>query len=311
MFSHPRSSYSASILKKRIIKKSILGVMLLVITFLTIVIIRNHHLQQINNRDYLLSLWNNGRYEDVLQRVKSDLQKKPLDTFLLIMYGFSAFQVAESQTAPQDAQVYYDDCISSLRKVLLYKSKSKDGRIPYVLGKAYFKSGPAYADSAILYLEKAKKLGYSAPDLYEYLGLAYASVKDYRNSVVAFSEALQPEKDPSDVLLLAIATSYIGLSDYDNAKAYLYRCIESTKDDDLRSKARLSLASLFVSEGKQQEAMDQYLAIIANNDQNAEAHFQLGELYANFGDAIKARSEWRKTLKIDPNHGPARNRLSM
>jgi len=311
MFSRPRSSYSTNILKKRIIKKIIVSALLLVLALFVFLLIRNNRLQQINTRDYLLSLWNNGRYEEVLQKVKSDLQKKPVDTFLLTMYGFSAFQVAEAQIAPQDAQVYYDECISSLRKVLLHESKSKDGKIPYVLGKAYFKSGPSYADSAILYLEKAKKLGFSAPDLYEYLGLAYASVKDYRNSVAAFSEALQPEKEPSDVLLLAIATSYIGLEDYDNAKAYLYRCIESTRDDDLRSRARLSLASLFVSEGKQQEAIDQYLAIIADNDQNAEAHFQLGELYASSGDTIKARSEWRKTLKIDPHHGPARNRLSM
>jgi len=311
MISRSRSSYSKNILKKRAIKLVIFLFVVLILSVSIFIFVRQKRLEQVNNRNNLLTLWNNGQYEQVLLEANNNLQKKPLDIFYLMIYGFSAFQVAEAQIAPQDAQVYYDECISSLRKVLLHDSANKDGRIPYVLGKAYYKSGPSFADSAILYLEKAKQLGYSAPDLYEYLGLAYAAVKDYRNSVAAFSLVLQPDKEVSDILLLAMAKSYIGLEEYDNAKAYLYRCIENTKDDELRAKARLLLAPLLVSEGKQQEAIDQYLAIIADNDQNAEAHYQLGELYANVGDSIKARAEWRKTLKIDPNHGPARNRLSM
>lgn len=311
MLSRSHSSYSATILKKRVIKLIVFCSILSILAISVFIIVRQNKLEQANSNNYLLTLWKNSQYEEVLKETKKGLQKKPLDTFLLMIYGFSAFQVAEAQTAFQDAQVYYDECIVSLRKLLLHNAANKDGRIPYVLGKAYYKSGPAFADSAILYLEKAKGLGFSAADLNEYLGLAYASVKDYRNSIAAFSQILQPGEEVSDLLLLAIAKSYIGLEEYDNAKAYLYRCIESTKDDELKVRSRLLLASLFVIEGKQQEAIEQYLAIIADNDQNAEAHFQLGELYANAGDTIKARSEWRKTLKIDPNHGPARNRLSM
>lgn len=311
MFSRSRSSYASEILKKRAIKLAVFLGLLLIVSISLFFIVRQNRIEKANSVNHLLTLWNNGQYEELLGEVKINLQKKPFDTFLLMLYGFASFQVAEAQTAPQDAQVYYDECIAALRKVLLHDSNLKDGRIPYVLGKAYFKSGPSFADSAILYLEKAKNLGFSSPDLNEYLGLAYASVNDYRNSVAAFSEILQPDTPASDLLLLAIAKSYIGLEEYDNAKAYLYRCIESTKDDELTSSARLLLAPLLVIEGKQQEAIDQYLAIIADNDQNAEAHFKLGELYYSSGDSIKARSEWRKTLKIDPNHGPARNRLSM
>lgn len=311
MFSRSRSSYVVNILRKRAIK--LVG-FLAVIIFAGVsifLIVRQNRIEKASSRSHLLSLWNNGQYEQVFQEAKSGLQKKPLDTFMLIIYGFSAFQLAEAQPVPQDAQVLYDESIAALRKAMLYDASNKDGRIPYVLGKAYFRSGPSFADSAIIYLEKAKKLGYSAPDLNEFLGLAYASVKDYRNSVAAFTQALQPDKEPSDLLLLAIAKSYLGLEENDTAKAYLYQCIEKTKDVELRSQARMFLAKLLVSEGKNQEAMEQYLAIVAENDQNAEAHYQLGELYANAGDSIKARSEWRKTLKIDPNHGPARTRLSI
>lgn len=311
MFSRARSSYGVNILKKRVIKLGIFLVLFICIISTIFILVRNTRIENANNRNNLLALWDKGQYEDVLSEAKKGLQKKPMDAFLLMIYGFSAYQVAEAQPAPQDAQVYYDECIASLRKVLLHNSMNRDGRIPYVLGKAYFRSGPSFADSAILYLEKARSLGFSAPDIPEFLGLAYASVKDYRNSVAAFSQALLPDKTPSDLLLLAIAKSYLGLEENDSAKAYLYQCIDTSKDMEIKAKAQLLLASILGSEGKHQEAMDQYLAIIADNDQNAEAHFQLGELYAKAGDMIKARAEWRKTLRIDPNHGPARMRLSM
>jgi Tfp pilus assembly protein PilF len=45
--------------------------------------------------------------------------------------------------------------------------------------------------------------------------------------------------------------------------------------------------------------------------ENAEAHFQLGELYAGGGDSTRARAEWRRAVRIDPAHGPARTRLNM
>jgi tetratricopeptide (TPR) repeat protein len=90
------------------------------------------------------------------------------------------------------------------------------------LGTSLLPEGPQYADQAAANLEAALAAKIDAPDIHEYLGLAYAALHDYKKSVIAFSQALG--SNPSDLLLLAIAKSYIELGERDSARAYLIRC---------------------------------------------------------------------------------------
>ncbi|GHV89134.1 hypothetical protein AGMMS50267_14940 [Spirochaetia bacterium] len=197
-----------------------------------------------------------------------------------------------------------------------------------------------YEDLAVQFLEAAWD-GYQASgmhvpgDLPEYLGLAYAAIHDYRKSVEAFSLALSAvspgvggedksgssDPDPSpgvtapaDLLLLVMAQSYIALGDQpsaDTARAYLVQCVETSTDSRTKIRARFLLGELFEKSGDVSQAEAQYLTILEENGENAEAHFQLGELYAAGGDSIRARAEWRKTVRIDPAHRGARQRLNM
>ncbi|MDR0497949.1 MAG: tetratricopeptide repeat protein [Treponema sp.] len=52
------------------------------------------------------------------------------------------------------------------------------------------------------------------------------------------------------------------------------------------------------------------MKVLEENHENADAHYQLGELYAMEGDTTRARAEWRRALRLDPTHGPARGRLN-
>jgi tetratricopeptide (TPR) repeat protein len=206
-----------------------------------------------------------------------------------------------------------------LRKAFLSRQSQDDGRIFYILGKAYYYKGPGYADLAVKYLEMARAVSYFARDIPEYLGLAYVAIKDYRGSVAAFSLALTPGGgesgetfQPSDLFLLSIARSYLALDEPETARAYLMRCVESSRDSKTIVAARLLLGGIFSSSGEPGAAESQYLAVIEETGGNAEAHFQLGELYNSGGDIVRARSEWRKTLRIEPNHARAlaRTRLN-
>jgi len=62
--------------------------------------------------------------------------------------------------------------------------------------------------------------------------------------------------------------------------------------------------------GEREKAEAQYLAIIQEGGENAEAHYQLGELYAAT-DPTRARAEWRRAVRLDPTHRGARSRLNM
>jgi tetratricopeptide (TPR) repeat protein len=262
------------------------------------------------DRREMLRLWDSGDFDDVFNISQSALDSSPTDYFLLTMHGFSAYQLGISQINSQNAEQYFDKCIWSLRKAMQDKKSDNDGRLYYVLGKAYSYKGENFADLTIKYLEKARDLSDSTADIPEYLGMAYFAVEDYRSSVAAFSEALVTSADgPSGPLLLFIARAYLALGEFDNARPYLQRCIEISPDFRTVLSARLLLTEALKMKGDIEGAIKQLQDIIAETGDNAEAHYQLGELYALQGNTTRARAEWRLALRADPAHAKARARL--
>ena len=265
-----------------------------------------------NERRELQVLFESGAFESSFAKSREMLQERPLDFFLLTINGFSAYQLAIAQINSFDTISYINDSIWSLRTAMLKREGASDGRIFYVLGKAYYHKGPAYADLAVRYLGKARAAGFMAADIPEYLGLAYAALRDFRSSVDAFGLALAGEGGgPSDVLFLSIARSYLGLNELESAKIYLARSLEVSRDSRTRATARLLFGDILYQTGDISGAEAEFLKIIEENGENAEARYQLGALYASIGDITRARAEWRRALRIDPAHRSARTRLML
>jgi tetratricopeptide (TPR) repeat protein len=271
-------------------------------------------------RKELLQLWEAGSFDEVYSRSQAGLESRPMDYFLLTMHGFSAYQFGISQINSLNAERYFDNCVWSLRRAFLLKDSLHDGRLYYVLGKAYNYRGESYADLSVKYLERARELSYNAEDIPEYLGLAYASIGDYRRSVTAFAEALILQgqgqdgllyESPSGLLLLSIARSYFALDEFEVAQAYLQRCIDVSPDSRTVISARLLLSDVLRKAGKSEGAKKQLQDILDEAGENAEAHYQLGELFAFEGETVRARAEWRLALRVDPAHQKARSRLSL
>jgi tetratricopeptide (TPR) repeat protein len=308
------SDYGVQVHRKQAIYAAVLLVLVGVLIAALIVFFTGWRSRLGTERKELLRLWENGLYEDTFRISGEKLTRKPMDYFLLTVHGFSAYQLAIAQINAFDTLTFIDGAIWSLRKVLLTKRGASDPRVFYVLGKAYYYKGNGYADLAVTYLEKAQSASYDARDIPEYLGLAYAAVRDYRNSVASFTQALSPEgtgEEPSDLLLLSIARSYMELEEPDTARAYLLRCIETTRDAATRLSAKLLLGVILGGGGDLRGAEALYLEILDTDSENAEAHFQLGELYAAEGDTTRARAEWRRVYRIDPSHSQARARLNL
>jgi tetratricopeptide (TPR) repeat protein len=270
-----------------------------------------------NARKEMFALWEAGAYAEAFEFSSLELIARPLDYLALTINGFSAYQLGIAQINSSDTLAYIDRCVWSLRKALLSKRPSNIGELYYVLGKAYYHKGPAFADLAVFFLEKARALSIQARDIGEFLGLSYASIQDYRSSVAAFSQALEPaEMGNSDLLLISIARSYMALGRSQDgnlapAKPYLLRCIETSRDSVAITTARLLYAEILVEEGNSGEAELQYQLIVDETGGNAEAYYQLGELYAARGDTARARAEWRRAVRLDPVHKNARLRLNM
>ncbi len=125
-----------------------------------------------NNRSEIIQYWENGMYDETYRLTSEELEARPMDFFLLTLYGFSSYQLSLAQINNHDTQIYIDNCIWALRKAMLLADGERDARIRYVLGKAYYFKRPYYADLAVKYLEEARSMNYAASDLSEYLGLS-------------------------------------------------------------------------------------------------------------------------------------------
>jgi tetratricopeptide (TPR) repeat protein len=331
----PRSEFGFQARRKQTIKTALLTGLAILLCAALVFVLHSWRNKLGTEKKELTLLWDEGAYDKAFELSRAELENNPTDYFLLTLHGFAAYQLAIAQINSFDTQTYVDECVWSLRKALQVKNGSNDGRVQYVLGKAYYlkhkgsvhadlayqgiyeDTGSGYADLAVQYLEEARDLSYAAVDISEYLGLAYAAVRDYRSSVEAFSQALPPvggegasQSDyPSDQLLLAIARSYIALDEPEQAESYLVRCVEVSRDSNTVVVARLLRGEVLAKAGKSEEAEAQYQAILDEDSENAEAHFQVGELYAARGDSTRARAEWRRALRIDPTHAGARSRL--
>jgi tetratricopeptide (TPR) repeat protein len=275
----------------------------------------NYSGENVADRRDLFLLWESSAFDKVYQLSGEQLAQKPLDYFLLTIHGFSAYQLAIAQINNSSTLSFINNCIWALRKAMLFQEGADDGRLFYVLGKAYYYKGPGYEDLSIKYLKKARESDFNARDIPEYLGLAYASasVRDYRSSIEAFTQVLNPLDytfSPSDALLLSIANSYIALGEDEAAQTYLSLCLETSRDFSMISTVRLSIAEIFLRNADFVGAEALYNEIIEEGG-NADAHFYLGELYNSRGEVVRARAEWRRAIQIDPSHRQARSRLNL
>jgi tetratricopeptide (TPR) repeat protein len=268
----------------------------------------------IDDRIMTQELWESGSYQEVFDISGKTLEEKPLDYESLVLRGFSAYQLALGQITDPDKAVYIEECIHRLRKATLVKSAGMDGAIQYVLGKAYYSKGAEYADLAVQSLEFAKQTDFPGDDMNEYLGIVYAALRDYQMSVAALTEALNsPRMDErlSDALLLSIANSYSAMDDFSMAAAYLTRCIDASKDDVAKRRARFALGDVYFKQEDYLAAEGQYTAILKDFGESAEAHYWLGEINAVRNDMVRARAEWRKAVLLDPAHRSSRSRLAL
>ncbi len=256
--------------------------------------------------------WSEYDYQGVYDTAGVLLEKKTFNNTALTYRGYSAFYLAVASTSSYLAQEYIDEAIRALRVAMLYAKDKTLPQIHYILGKSYFykdsiSSYHYYADMVVHYLTLAKKEGYKADDISEYLGLGYAQLGMTLESIAAFSEALLVRE--SDALLLSIAEQYSKAGQDSAAKQYLFQIIQRSQDDSLIIKSRTLLGNILIAEKDYEGAQKEFEALISKNENIADAHYGLGLVYEGRGDLAKARAEWRRTLRIQVNHADALSKI--
>ena len=254
------------------------------------------HVYKGNSITHLSKEWKNFNYQKVYDISGAILRDNAFNNRALTYRGYSAFYLAVAAVEPSETQTLLDESIISLRLALHDAKSSLVPQLEYMLGKAYFYKDSAsnyhyYADLAILYLNRALKDGYLADDIPEYLGLSYASLGMTMESISAFTQALLTRE--SDLLLLSIAEQYYNAGQAAAAEQY-----------------HLLLGKIYTGQKKFSEAEKEFDSILKKNENSADALCGLGVIYENMGDIIKARSYWRKALKVQVNHPESLKKLA-
>lgn len=256
--------------------------------------------------------WQEGNYNLVYEEGKSFLQDNPYNNTVLTYYGYACYELGVSQNDNFSANEYIDDAISKMRLALYEASDSLRPQLEFRLGSAYYYkttiSNYYYSDLAIKYLSSAKNHGYNDVNLNLFLGYSYASLGMHMESIAAFSEALIIRE--SDQLLLSIAKEYYKAKEFITSEQYLNRIIDKTSDDDILLESKLLLAQLHSDQNKIELALSEFEEILKKYKDSADAYYGLGLIYEKQNNIVKARAEWRKALRIQPNHVNAMKKFS-
>lgn len=252
--------------------------------------------------------WADKDYEGVYKTSEKLLERNPLNNTALTYRGYSSFYIGVSESDPVTAQAYINESIRALRLSLMDAKDKTAPQIKYMLGKAYFYkniicSYHYYADLVVKYLEEAMEDGYAADDIPELLGLSYGQLGMPYESIKRFSDALLVRE--SDFLLFNIAKEYYTQGQISAAKQYLFQVTSNATDDALLLKSQNLLAKIYLEEEKIEEARELFEQILDKDQNSAEAHYGMGLIYELEGDAVKARAEYRKCLKIDSTYEEA------
>ena len=90
----------------------------------------------------------------------------------------------------------------------------------------------------------------------------------------------------------------------------MFRVRDLTKNEDLILRTSFLLGEIFVEENDLEAAEKEFRSILQKNENSADAHYGLGVLYEKQGDNAKARAQWRRVLRIQPNHEGALKKMS-
>ena len=255
----------------------------------------------------LEQLWAEQRYEEINLQSDNLLRENPLDAKALIYNGFAYFYRGVNQFSLEDKIAFFDKSIANLRKAKILDLGDLEGRVYYVLGKAYYYKGKFYADLTIKYLILAGEAGYTGEDSYEYLGLAYSELGRYEESADNFLKAVAQE--PTDMRYMALAQAYFNQGLIGRSEEYLLRTLNKTGDPKVEARTRFLLGKIYLESDQLTKAEDQYRSILEDNPSSADAYYFLGEIFYKYNKMAEARFNWRKAYNIDPSHYGARLRL--
>ncbi|TRZ94929.1 tetratricopeptide repeat protein [bacterium] len=143
------------------------------------------------------------------------------------------------------------------------------------------------------------------PEVHFYLGSTYNELKDKDAAVRQLRKALELKSDYADAL------NYLGYlyvednHNFDKAEAMIKKALEIEPDNGAYVD---SLGWLYFKKGRLKEAVKE-LSRASGLMEDSVIYDHLGDTYFKLGDIDKAKLNWQKALKLDPNPDKIKTKL--
>jgi Tfp pilus assembly protein PilF len=154
-------------------------------------------------------------------------------------------------------------------------------------------------EEAINEYHRAAKLDKNNPFIFNYLGLAYLSLRDHKNAIKNFEHALELNPDLTDVHNnLGVVYSETG----DREKAFQeFALVVGDPSFPTPEKPLYNLGELYLRENNVELALMHFRRAVEKNPNFAMGHRGLGKAYLALGEQDNARESFEQSLELAPN----------
>lgn len=193
----------------------------------------------------------------------------------------------------------YEKAVESFMKAI---DENPQHSVAYInLGNVFASLGDV--EKAEPFFQQAITLDDTAGTAYYGLANLYYNAERYEEAATLYERAIRQGIEEADAFFM-LGKSLERAGNGKLALPYLQRAAELAPDD---MEIRLSYGILLAQLELFAPAQEQFEAILANNEDNADAHYNLGMLYAvSTNDRQAALQHLERAFTIEPEHVQAR-----
>lgn len=228
------------------------------------------------------------------------------------IFVFLVIQICACTNTPwhrQQAEIFLNKGISLIQmkqfnaaaKELIEAKKysPNDPKIHYYMGMAYH--GKGMRDKAIEELKIAISLKDDYSEAHNYLGTLYSDMELWNQAIEEFDRALaNPFYDTPVMALYNAGWVYYSKKDYDTALKKYQDAWQREPLTNLRPQIEKNIALIYIAQNNIHAAIDHLEKSVELDSCIYDAYFLLGECYLRIQDIEKAKTAFRKVIKLSP-----------
>ena len=186
----------------------------------------------------------------------------------------------------------------------------QDWRARYNLALALIQKGEEKKAADQLHILTHQKP--DSPEVHNTLGSLLQQQGELEEAAEEFKTALKCDPAYAEAAL-SLGQVLINQKRYTAAMVYLQDALKTSPLPDLKAQLQTTLAVAYAESGDSDQAIGTLEQVIKAHPEDAEAHFNLGTVYARQGPALgyqEAIANFKEAVRIDPHYDSARYSLA-